>query len=398
MRRVYDAILNDHLARQRQMAFVSGPRQAGKTTACRRVSPEPAYLNWDDLGHRRIILAGPEAIAAHAGADRLQESPPVVLLDEIHKHARWKGLLKGLFDTWEGRLRVLVTGSSRLDVYRRGGDSLMGRYLLYHLHPLSVAEILEPSLPTGETRPPRELPHVEWTALCDHGGFPEPFLKRDPAFSLLWRQLRRQQLLREDLRDLTRVVEIDRLHALADILAERSGNQTTLSRLANDVHAAVDTVRRWVPLLESLHHCFVLAPYFARIANAIRKEPKVYWWDWSDVDDPGQRFETMVATHLLKAVDGWTDLGLGTFRLFYVRDKLQREVDFLVTRNRKPWMLVEAKTSDTKLSPSLAYYHQKLGTSHAFQIVRELPFEAADCFARHDPVVVPARTLLSQLL
>ncbi len=398
MRRVYDTILTDHLARHRQMAFVSGPRQAGKTTACRQAQPEPAYLNWDDLGHRRIILAGPEAIATHAGADQLRQSPPVVLLDEIHKHPRWKGLLKGLFDTWEGRLRVLVTGSSRLDVYRRGGDSLMGRYFLYHLHPLSVAEILDASLPTGPTRPPRELAEAEWTALWEHGGFPEPFLKRDPAFSLRWRQLRRHQLLREDLRDLTRVAEIDRLQAMADILAERSGSQTKLSGLASDIHAAVDTVRRWVPLLESLHHCFVLPPYSARIANAIRKEPKVYWWDWSDVDDPGRRFETMVALHMRKAVDGWTDLGMGAFRLYYVRDKLQREVDFLVTRNRKPWLLVEAKTSDTTLSPALSYYHQKLNTTHAFQVVRELPFVAADCFARRDPVVVPARTLLSQLL
>jgi hypothetical protein len=274
----------------------------------------------------------------------------------------------------------------------------MGRYFLYHLHPLSVGEILDPSLPSAQMRPPREMAQVEWTALWEHGGFPEPFLKRDPAFSLRWRQLRRHQLLREDLRDLTRVAELDRLHALADILAERSGNQTTLSGLANDVHAAVDTVRRWVPLLESLHHCFVLAPYSTRIANAIRKEPKVYWWDWSDVDEPGQRFETMVAMHLLKAVDGWTDLGLGTFRLFYVRDKQQREVDFLVIRNRKPWLLVEAKTGDTKLSPALTYYHQKLHTAHAFQVVKDLPFENADCFSRSDPVVVPARTLLSQLL
>lgn len=398
MRRVYQAMLEHHLGRFRQMAFVSGPRQAGKTTACRSLTPPPHYLNWDDLDHRRIILAGPAAIAAHAGADRLTAPPPILLLDEIHKHGRWKGFLKGLFDSWQETLRIIVTGSSRLDVYRRGGDSLMGRYFLYRLHPLSVAELLDQRRPEAPIRPPRRIDEEEWEALWAHGGFPEPFLRRDSAFSARWRQLRRHQLVREDLRDLTRVAEVDRLEALADILAERSGAQATLSHLARDVQVAVDTVRRWIPLLESLHHCFVVRPWAGRLANTLKKEPKVYWWDWSIVADPGRRLETLVACHLLKAVHAWEDLGFGTFSLHYVRDKAHREVDFLVVRDRKPWFLVEVKTSEAQPSPALAYFHERLSTKHAFHAVLAAGHVDRSCFTRTDPVVVPLKTLLSQLV
>jgi predicted AAA+ superfamily ATPase len=355
-------------------------------------------LNWDDLDLRRVFLSGPAAVAAHAGADRLSAAPPVLLLDEIHKHGRWKTFLKGLFDSWQDALKILVTGSSRLDVYRRGGDSLMGRYFLYRLHPLSVAEILDQSRPEAPVRPPRRLDDAEWAALWTHGGFPEPFLRRDGEFSARWRLLRRHQLLREDLRDLARVADVDRLEALADILCERSGAQATLSHLATDVHAAVDTVRRWIPLLESLHHCFVVRPYAGRLAGALRKEPRVYGWDWSAVEDPGRRLETLVACHLLKAVHAWEDLGFGRFALHYVRDKARREVDFLVARDRKPWFLVEVKTSDARPGAALAYFHERLKTRHAFHAVLEAEHVDRDCFSRADPVVVPLRTLLSQLV
>jgi predicted AAA+ superfamily ATPase len=160
----------------------------------------------------------------------------------------------------------------------------------------------------------------------------------------------------------------------------------------------VDTVRRWIDVLERLHFGFVVRPWFTNVAKALRKEPKWFLRDWSGIDDVGQRAETFVACHLLKAVQGWTDLGLGSFELRYLRDKLKREVDFLVVRDRKPWFLVEIKTADTRLSDSLAYFKQVTKAKHAFQAVIEIPFVAIDCFSRTDPVVVPAQTLLSQLL
>jgi predicted AAA+ superfamily ATPase len=394
--RLYDRILQDHFARHRQMAFVSGPRQVGKTTTCRMEGTD--YLNWDNGDDRRIILLGPAAVAERIHLERLRSPSPIVVFDELHKDKKWKGFLKGFFDVYGERTRVMVTGSSRLDVFRRGGDSLMGRYFLYRMHPFSVGEVISIDLPIDVIRPPRAPDEREWSALWDHGGFPEPFLRRDARFTRRWRSLRQDQLTREDIRQVAQIETLGLLETLTQILAERSGHQLIYAHLANEVGIALDTVRRWIGVLERMHFGFVVRPWFANVAKALRKEPKWFLRDWSGIADPGQRAETFVACHLLKAVEGWTDLGLGSFELRYLRDKLKREVDFLVVRDRKPWFLVEVKAGDTRLSESLTYFKHATKAKHAFQAVLELLHVALDCFSRTDPVVVPARTLLSQLI
>ncbi|MGC1522537.1 MAG: ATP-binding protein [Steroidobacteraceae bacterium] len=378
------------------MALVSGPRQVGKTTTCRMEGTD--YLNWDNGDDRRVILLGPAAVAERIHLERLQTHSPIVVFDELLKNKKWKGFLKGFFDVYGERTRIMVTGSSRLDVFRRSGDSLMGRYFLYRMHPFSVGEAIRINLPTAVIQPPSALAEHEWRALWEHGGFPEPFLRRDVRFTRRWRSLRQDQLTREDIRDVAQIETPGLLETLAHILAERSGQQLIYSHLANEVGIAVDTVTRWIDVLQRLHYGFVVRPWFANVSKALRKEPKWFLRDWSGIDDTGQRAETFVACHLLKAVEGWTDLGLGSFELRYLRDKLKREVDFLVVRDRKPWFLVEVKTSDTRLSDSLAHFKHETKAKHAFQAVIEIPFVAVDCFSRTDPVVVPARTLLSQLL
>jgi len=356
------------------------------------------YLNWDNSDDRRIILRGPAAVAEHIHLERLSAPSPIVVFDELHKDKKWKGFLKGFFDVYGERTRIMVTGSSRLDVFRRGGDSLMGRYFLYRMHPFTVGETIRTNLPTAAIQPPASLAEDEWKALWEHGGFPEPFLRRDVRFTRRWRSLRQDQLTREDIRQVAQIETLGLLETMTQILAERSGHQLIYSHLANEVGIAVDTVRRWIDVLERLHFGFVVRPWFTNVAKALRKEPKWFLRDWSGIDDVGQRAETFVACHLLKAVEGWTDLGLGSFELRYLRDKLKREVDFLVVQDRKPWFLVEVKTADTRLSDSLAYFKQVTKAKHAFQAVLEIPFVAIDCFSRADPVVVPAQTLLSQLL
>jgi uncharacterized protein len=395
-RRFYDELLQEHLARHRQMALVSGPRQVGKTTTCRAAGTD--YLNWDDPDDRRVILRGPAAVAERIQLARLRATAPVLVLDELHKHAKWKAFLKGFFDVYGTRVRTIVTGSSRLDVFRRGGDSLMGRYLLYRMHPFSVGECLRIDVPSTAIQPPEQLKDEEWRALWEHGGFPEPFLRRELRFTRRWRSLRQDQLTREEIRTITQVQGLGALETLGQILAERSSRQLVYSNLANEVGVAIDTVRRWVEVFERLHYGFLIRPWFTNVSKALRKEPKWYLRDWSGIEDAGERAETFVACHLLKAVQGWTDLGLGSFELRYLRDKLKREVDFLVVRDRKPWFLVEVKTSDTSLSNSLSHFHKATKAQHAFQAVMELPYVDANCFDRKDAVVVSARTLLSQLL
>lgn len=396
--RLYEKILAAHFATHRQMALVAGPRQVGKTTVCRALAGDEGVLNWDNADHRATILAGPETAAERFGLERLRSRTPVVAFDELHKFGRWKFFLKGFFDAYGERARILVTGSSRLDTFRRGGDSLMGRYFLFHMHPFSVGELLRTEVPESAIAAPQPLAETSWEALWRHGGFPEPFVKADARFSRRWQELRRHQLLREDVRDLTRVQELGQLETLALLLAQRSGGQLIYSNLATEIRASVDTVRRWVDTLCALHYGFLVRPWFQNVAKALRKEPRWFLRDWAEIDEPGPRGETFVACHLLKAVEAWNDLGLGRFELRYLRDKLQREVDFVVIRDRKPWFLVEVKHADTALAPALAYYQEQLKVPHAFQVVINLPYEPADAFKVHRPVVVPARTFLSQLV
>jgi len=398
IQRLYDKIVARHLAKYRQMVFLSGPRQVGKTTVAKHFSPH--YFDWDNVNARARILKGPDSVAEAAQLDALREGKAVVAFDEIHKFPRWKDFLKGFFDTYEADAQVIATGSAKMDVFGKGGDSLMGRYFPYRVHPLSVAELLGGGLPDEKRilREPAPLDETEWKTLLVHGGFPEPFVRREAAFTRRWRSLRSAQLLKRDVRDLSKVQELSQLEVLAKILENRSVEQLTFSSLATEVRVGENTVRGWIDVLKSLYFGFTVRPYSANVENALRKTPKWYLRDWSGIADEGKRAETFVACHLLKAVEGWTDLGLGEFALFYLRDKKKREVDFLVTRDSSPWFLVEVKKSDDTLSPALSYFQDATGAGHAFQVVLDSPYVQANPFRRTKPTVVPARTFLSLLL
>lgn len=397
--RIYDSFLAEHLGNNRQMAFLGGPRQVGKTTTGR--AHADAYVNWDNLDDRQLILAGPGAVAEKLGLDRLHAAKPTLLLDELHKFPSWRQFLKGLFDAYADDARIVVTGSSRLDVYRRDGDSLMGRYFFYRMHPFSVAEARTQELPDSGrvVRPPRRLRGSVWDSLWRYGGYPEPFLKRDPRFARRWQALRHQQLVREEVRDLTRVQQLDQLEVMARLLADRSGQQLVFGNLARQIRVSEETVRRWTATFCDLHLGFLVRPWHRNVTRSLRKEPKWYLRDWSSVRDPGARAETLVACHLLKAIEGWTDLGLGEFGLGYLRDKEKREVDFVVVRDGEPWFLAEVKRGAAPLNPSLKHFQDQIGAPFAFQVELDAEYVDADPFARPGrPLIAPARTFLSQLL
>lgn len=396
--RLYEAVIREHLALYRQMVFLSGPRQVGKTTLARIFATD--YLNWETKDVRQLVLKGAAAVGESLALDARQKTKRVLVFDEIHRYSKWKGFLKGFFDLYENDARIFATGSAKMDVYKRGGDSMMGRYFPYRIHPFSVAELTDPTIPDEAriVRSPKKIDAAQWDGLCTFGGFPEPLTNGSMRFLRKWRSLRLEQLLREDIRDVTRSVELDQIEALATILANRSGEQLVMAPLACDVTTSEPTVKKWISLLKALYYGFTVRPYFKNVENSLRKTPKWYLRDWSGIEDVGKRMETLVACHLLKAVEGWTDLGFGEFDLFYLRDKSQREVDFLVTRDKKPWFLAEVKKSDTKLSPALAHFQKATGARHAFQVVADLDYAAQDCFDSDVPVVVPARTFLSQLL
>ena len=398
-KRIYTAMLAEHLAENRQMAFVSGPRQVGKTTTCRSLSD--GYANWDNVEDRDLILSGPGALADRFGLTRLQKAVTTAMFDELHKYPRWKQFLKGFFDTYADQTRIIVTGSSRMDTFRRGGESLMGRYFLYRMHPFSVAETIYHDLPDIKriVRGPKKIKATDFDALWSHGGYPEPFLKRDNRFSRRWHGLRQEQLLREDVRDFTQIQQIGQLESLVRLLNNRSASQIVYSNLATHVRVSVDTIRRWIDALCSLHLGFVIKPWYRNVSRSLRKEPKWYLRDWASIEDPGAKAETFVCCHLLKAVEGWNDMGLGNFQLGYLRDKSKREVDFVVVRDGKPWFLAEVKYREQSISKHLEHFQKQIVAPLAFQIVVDADYVDADCFkSPQGPMIVPAKTFLSQLL
>ena len=351
-----------------KMVFVGGPRQVGKTTLSlgilRGDRRHPAYLDWDVPSQRGRIRQG-----------EIPPREPLVVLDEIHKYQRWRNLMKGLFDQYHPEVKFLVTGSARLDHYRKGGDSLQGRYHYLRLHPFSLGEL--PGSPATSLQ-----------ALLKLGGFPEPLFKGSERFWRRWNRERLSRVLYEDLRDLERVREVSLIEELVDALPARVGSPLSIRSLSEDLSVAHDTVERWVTILENLYVCFRVLPLSSTRVRAVKKERKLYFWDWSAVQDPGPRFENLVASQLLKYCHFIEDTEGHRMELRYLRDVDKREVDFVVLKDRKAAFAVEAKVGDREMSPSLPYFADRLDIPAFYQVhlgdrdfraapkVRLLPFAA----------------------
>jgi predicted AAA+ superfamily ATPase len=329
---------------RRKMVFVAGPRQVGKTTLARGLPGARAgYLSWDIPADRDRILHG--------------ELPPVRFwaFDEIHKYRAWRRFLKGLYDARPRGQRFLVTGSARLDFYRHGGDSLQGRYHLLRLHPLSAAE-----LKVGSPAGLRDL-----LAL---GGFPEPFFGGSQTEARRWSREYRQRLVGEEVASLERVQDLAALETLMLRLPELVGSPLSLNALREDLQVSHRTVSGWMAILERLYAVFRLAPLGAPRIRAVKKEQKHYHFDWTVVSGEAQRFENLVASHLLKWVHFHEDSEGRDLELRYFRDRDGREVDFVVVERHKPLLLVECKWSDAETDRSLRYLKQRFPAAEAWQL------------------------------
>jgi predicted AAA+ superfamily ATPase len=333
------------------MVFVGGPRQVGKTTLAlqllgKHATPKyPAYLNWDDP-HTRPRLRRAE----------LPPNEPLLVLDEIHKFARWRGLVKGIYDVEKQHRRIVVTGSARLDHYRKGGDSLVGRYRYFRLHPLSLREL------------GAKASQVELEALLRFGGFPEPFLAGDTREHRLWQRDRLSRVVREDLRDLERVRDVSLVEHLVDLLPSRVGSPLSVNNLSGDLEVDHKTVASWLQMLDNLYVSVRVAPFGSPRVRAIKKAQKLYLWDWSAVEDEGARFENLVASQLLKYCHHREDTEGVRMELRYLRDTDGREVDFVVLCDRKPELAVECKLSERNASPALAYFAERTNIPRFYQV------------------------------
>jgi len=346
----------------KKMVLLSGPRQCGKTTMVRAIgeAQDGAYLSWDVPADRRVIQRGDLDLDAR-----------LWVFDELHKFRRWRNFLKGLYDSHGKAHRILVTGSARLDLYGRGGDSLQGRHFAHHLHPLTASEVAHaPLVPLNALPdlPAKPVPGDVVDSLLRFGGFPEPFLGASDKEAARWRLAYASRLVHEDIRDLEHVREIERLELLYDRLGAIVGGVLSINSLREDLEVAFETVRSWIAILERLDAVFRVPPYGPPRLKSVKKEQKVYFWDWARAESEGARFENLVAMHLIRLVHWARDVDGEKLDLRYFRTRAGHEVDFVLLRRGKPWIAIEAKLTEQPLDGGLRYLLERVPVPYAFQV------------------------------
>jgi uncharacterized protein len=341
---------------KKKLVFLGGPRQVGKTTLARSIlneynlKVEDAYRNWDISEHRKLLLN-----------DEIPSEPKLVVLDEIHKFAKWRTLVKGFYDAFSPKRSMLVTGSAQLDYFRKGGDSLLGRYHYFRLHPFTFPELS--NHPQFKKLKPNEVLEL----LLKFGGFPEPLFSNDERTLRRWQNERNERIVNDDLRSLSRIVETSKIELLMEALPGRVGSPLSLQSLQEDLEVSHDSVKRWLEILERLYFSFRISPFGSPKIRAVKKEQKLYLWDWSTIENKGAQFENMVACHLLKFVHYQQDYNGFKYELRYLRDTDKREVDFVVLKNKIPQFAVEVKLGEKELSPHIKYFSQRTKIPMFFQ-------------------------------
>lgn len=335
---------------EKKMVILGGPRQVGKTTlSLNFIEPasetNSAYLNWDFIEDRTELLGG--RLPAHQG---------LIILDEIHKYKEWRNLIKGFYDKNKSKIKFLITGSARLDFYLRGGDSLMGRYHFYRLHPLSLWEV---SNSPGTT---------ELNRLLKFGGFPEMYLAQEEKVWKKWQRVRVSRVIKDDLLSLEQVKEVSQVELLASLLVGRIASVLSLNSLREDLSCSHEAVSRWVQILENVYYCYRISPFTGSLVNLLKKDQKLYLWDWSVSLDEGAKFENLVASNLLKYCHYHEDVEGDNMKLQFIRDKEGREVDFIVIKNNKPLFAVECKSGEKGLSKHIPYFAKRTNIPIFYQV------------------------------
>jgi uncharacterized protein len=326
-----------------KMVFLAGPRQVGKTTLSKSLFKSTDYLNWDIDKDRSRILA------------KEYKDAKLWIFDEIHKYKNWRNYLKGLFDSLGQQQKILVTGSAKLDVLRRGGDSLQGRYHFLRLMPLTFQELGMKSV-------------ADAVDLYELTGFPEPYFQGSKTACNRWSRSYREKIVRQEIATNEQFQDLGTIEIVLQRLPEVASGLLSINSLSEDVQVAHKTLSKWLDGLERLYAIFRIPPFGGPKIKAIKKNQKLYFYDWNAILDDGPRFENFLAVHLLKWIFYQQDTAGRNLELRYYRDSYEREVDFVILENGKPVMFVEAKIGDAEISKGLRYLKAKFPKVRALQV------------------------------
>ncbi len=337
-----------------RMLFLSGPRQVGKTTLVQNTlcGESGSYFNWDNPKIRRAYREDSDFFSS--------STSPWICFDEIHKRPQWKNILKGAYDTFKDKFRFVITGSARLEVFKKSGDSLVGRYFNTHLFPLNLGDFRKKDFSQLPENPmdllekaasTKDTPDLE--PLLSLSGFPEPFFSGSESFWKRWSKQHQELIITEDLRDLTRIVNFDKLEHFLKMMGPSIGQTISHLHFANDLETTHGTIKRWLQELNKVQLLFPVPPYSKKIRKAYRLEKKWYFMDWRAAGGD-KLFENYVASTLHRAVTLYSDRFGEDLALYFIRTHDGAEVDFMITRNDVPWLLIEAK--EGKPDPTRAVY------------------------------------------
>lgn len=363
-------ILNDL---KEKYVFMGGPRQGGKTTFSKQLFgiSESQYLNYDRDDDRKIMIKG-----------AWNRQAKLIILDEFHKYPKWKTFLKGYYDTEGNKPPLLITGSAKLNIFKKGNDSMAGRYFYHRLLPFSVKEL------ENEISADKAL-----AALLMYGNFPEPFLKQSERSSKRWRQMTIDRIVREDVTDLSNIRDLPKIRLLIDLLKQRVGSTVSYASLAQDLEVAPKTVKTWIELLEQLYLVFRITPYHNNIARSLLKEPKIYFFDSGMGANSDSHLENLVAVSLLKHLWFLEDTEGVETRLYYLRTKEGHEIDFVMIEDGKVTQVIEVKKSDSnfhkpffhfqRFLPADVQYHQLVMDLRHSQTVKHVQIESVSAYLKN---------------
>jgi len=374
-----------------RMSFICGPRQIGKTTLIQNHLKQSDslgnYHNWDTMTLRQKFASNPLFFIENLpyvispGIKIPPGERDWIAFDEIHKYPKWKDLLKGYYDEFKDSLGFIVTGSARLDYLRRSGDSLIGRYFLYKMHPLHPNDLVNTAFDRASAWCPQTVSipfrdpdraFQEATAhLYNLTGFPEPVSVGTKTFYERWKNNHISLITGEDIRDLSKITNIQKLQTLVFLLPERVGAPLSLNNMKQILGCAHASVQNWLEALKNVYLVFSIPPYTGKLKRSVRKEVKYYLWDWGISSDPGKRFENFIAVQLQRAVSAWTEWGMGDYKVMFTRTKDGREVDFVITESNAACILIECKKSDKSLATNIKYFKDRLKVPLAFQVIDE---------------------------
>ncbi len=352
MKRYLENFIRDDL--KKKIVLLTGPRQTGKTTLSKMLTEDFDYFNFDNPEHRISLM--------EQSWDRAK---PLIIFDELHKMKNWKGWLKGIYDTEGVPPSLIVTGSAKLDTYKKVGDSLAGRFFQFRLHPFDLKELHQ----HGDNADNSSA----LDSLLEFGGFPEPYLAGNKRFYNRWKRSHLDIIIKQDLIDLENVQQINSIETLIQLLRTRVGSPVSFASLARDLQCSDKTVKRWLTILENMYVVFRVSPYHRNIARSILKSSKYYFYDTGQViGDAGTKLENLTACAFLKENQFREDCYGERFQLYFLRTKDGLEIDFFITRDSEPYLLTEVKWSDNRISPDFKRFSGQFPQAGKVQIVKEI--------------------------